>query len=604
MAATTTDPQELLERVFGYSAFRGQQRAVIDGVCRGEHALVLMPTGGGKSICYQIPALLLEGVAIVVSPLIALMQDQVDAMTQLGIRAAFVNSSLDRDSAYRVQDQALAGELDLLYVAPERLCGEAFQQFLAKIRIALFAIDEAHCVSQWGHDFRPEYLKLDLLARNFPAVPRLGLTATADAITRKEIRQRLGLEQGEVYVSSFLRPNLNYQVELKNNPKKQLLNLIREQHPNQAGIVYCLSRKRVEQTAQWLREQGVEALAYHAGLDGATRELHQRRFLREDGLVMVATVAFGMGIDKPDVRFVAHLDLPKSMEAYYQETGRAGRDGESSHAWMFYSLADVMALKGMLANSDAAPEIRAIEQQKLNALLAYAETSQCRWKVVLNYFDENFGDRCDHCDNCCGEVQTWDGTEAAQKLLSCVFRCGQNFGSHHIVDVLLGERNDKVLKFGHENLSTFGIGKELQRSQWLALVRQLCVLEYLSLHPKYGSLAFGENTKALLKGEVELRLRLDLGVSSSSRPRKAASAKALELASLPEATQELFQRFKAWRKQQADEQGVPSYVVASDKTLLDISVYAPQSLAELKAIAGIGERKAEQYGGGHVGFGG
>ncbi|HET7832153.1 MAG TPA: DNA helicase RecQ, partial [Gallionella sp.] len=497
--------QQILRDVFGYAAFRGAQQAIVEHVAGGGDALVLMPTGGGKSLCYQIPALLRPGVGIVVSPLIALMQDQVDALKQLGVAAAFLNSSQGADAAREVFRQVVRGELKLLYVAPERLMTEGFLGLLEGLyqdnSVALFAIDEAHCVSQWGHDFRPEYRALTVLHGRFPDVPRIALTATADAPTRNEIVERLGLEQARQFVSSFDRPNIRYRVTQKNNARQQLLAFLEAEHPDDAGIVYCLSRKKVEETAAWLKEQGWDALPYHAGLDAAVRNANQRRFLREEGVIMVATVAFGMGIDKPDVRFVAHLDLPKSMEGYYQETGRAGRDGLPANAWMAYGLGDVVSMRQMLLSGDAPEERKRVELQKLDALLGFCESTECRHQTILRYFGEEHPGDCGECDNCLTPVDTWDASKAAQMALSCIYRTGQRFGVVHLIDVLLGKLTPKIEQFNHQQLSTFGIGKELTQQQWSSVYRQLVAAGFINVDIEgYGGLQLAEAARPVLRG--------------------------------------------------------------------------------------------------------
>lgn len=593
-------PQQILHDVFGYASFRGAQQAIVEHVVAGGDALVLMPTGGGKSLCYQIPSLLRPGVGIVVSPLIALMQDQVDALKQLGVSAAFLNSSLDADAAREVYRQVNRGELKLLYVAPERLMTEGFLSLLERLSeengISLFAIDEAHCVSQWGHDFRPEYRALTVLHERFPSVPRIALTATADAPTRREIVERLSLEQAQQFVSSFDRPNIRYRVALKNNARQQLQAFLETEHPSDAGIVYCLSRKKVEETAAWLKEQGWDALPYHAGLDAATRNQNQRRFLREEGVIMVATVAFGMGIDKPNVRFVAHLDLPKSMEGYYQETGRAGRDGQSANAWMAYGLGDVVSMRQMLLSGDAPEERKRVELQKLDALLGFCESTDCRHQTILRYFGEEHPGDCAQCDNCLEPVDTWDATKAAQMALSCVYRTGQRFGVAHLIDVLLGKSTPKVEQFGHQQLSTFAIGKELTQQQWSGVYRQLVAAGYINVDMEaYGGLKLSEAARPVLKGLQEVWLRRDAdpvkrkslrteGKAKTREPFAGASDDALWLA------------LKAKRTELAREQGVPPYVIFHDSTLLEIHNHRPHTLDEMGKISGVGQAKLAKYG--------
>ncbi len=592
--------QHILRDTFGYAAFRGAQQAIVEHVASGGDALVLMPTGGGKSLCYQIPALLREGVGIVVSPLIALMQDQVDALKQLGVSAAFLNSSLDADAAREVHRQALRGELKLMYVAPERLVTEGFLGLLERLRqecgIALFAIDEAHCVSQWGHDFRPEYRQLTILHERFPDVPRIALTATADAPTRREIVERLALEDAEQFVSSFDRPNIRYRVALKDNARKQLQAFLESEHLNDAGIVYCLSRKRVEETAAWLKEQGWDALPYHAGLDGATRHANQQRFLREEGVIMVATVAFGMGIDKPNVRFVAHLDLPKSMEGYYQETGRAGRDGLPANAWMAYGLGDVVSMRQMLLSGDAPEERKRVELQKLDALLGYCESTACRHQTILRYFGEEHPGDCGHCDNCLEPVDTWDGTQAARMALSCVYRTGQRFGVVHLIDVLLGKQTAKVEQFNHQQLSTFAIGKTLTQQQWSGVFRQLVAAGYINVDMEaYGGLRLTEAARPVLRGEQEVWLRRD-AEPAKHRNSKAERGSRVREAFAGASDDPLWQALKAKRMELAREQGVPPYVIFHDSTLLEILDRRPQTLDQLGQISGIGQSKLARYG--------
>ena len=586
---TPPDADQILRQVFGYERFRGRQRDIIEAVTAGRHALVLMPTGGGKSLCYQIPALLRPGTAVVVSPLIALMRDQVEALTHNGVAAAVLNSSLDPAERRQTESDLAAGRLDLVYIAPERLLREATLGLLKRTPISLFAIDEAHCVSQWGHDFRPEYLKLDVLSERFPDVPRIALTATADERTRAEIQRCLLPADSETFIDSFDRPNIRYRVGLKNNPRQQLLSFLRDEHPGHSGIVYCLSRKRSEETAAWLSGQGITALPYHAGLDGATRQAHQDRFIREDGLVICATIAFGMGIDKPDVRFVAHLDLPKSIEAYYQETGRAGRDGLPADAWMVYSLADIVQLRQLMAQSSAPDAQQRLERERLEALLAYCEHAGCRRPALLSYFDEEYPGECGNCDNCLEPPATWDATEAARMALSCVYRTGQRFGAGHIIDVLQGKANDRIANFGHDRLSTYGIGTDIDKTTWHSVIRQLLALGYLEPDPEgHGGLRLGPECRDLLKGEVTLRLRRD------RRPSKRMPAKRVKVT--VDTSSPGWQRLREWRLMIAQEESVPPYVIFHDATLAAILEALPETLAELAAINGVGEHKLEKYG--------
>ena len=591
--------QTCLQEVFGYSSFRGEQQAIVEHMVAGGDALVLMPTGGGKSLCYQLPVLLREGVGIVISPLIALMQDQVDALQQLGIKAAFLNSSLNSEEFSKVTTALLRGELQVLYVAPERLLIPNFlsllEQVAEHIGIALFAIDEAHCVSQWGHDFRPEYRKLTVLHERFPQVPRIALTATADAPTRAEIIERLALENARQFITSFDRPNIKYRVLLKANARQQLEAFIESEHPNDAGIIYCLSRRKVEETAEWLKVKGWDALPYHAGLDAKVRNANQTRFLREEGVIMVATVAFGMGIDKPNVRFVAHLDLPKSMEGYYQETGRAGRDGLPANAWMTYGLGDVVSMKQMLENSDAPAERQHVERQKLDALLGFCESTACRHQTILRYFGEQHPGDCGQCDNCLTPTDTWDGTQAAQMALSCVYRTGQRFGVVHLIDVLLGKSTPKVTQFNHQQLSTFGIGRALSALQWSSVFRQLVAGGYLETDmDAFGGLRLTQAARPVLRSEVMVWLRQDQEAAKRvSKVERGARAKEVYAGV---ADDPLWLALKAKRSELAKEQGVPPYLIFHDSTLLEILNHRPKSLTEMSRISGIGQAKLTRYG--------
>ena len=591
--------REILRATWGYPEFRGRQADVVEHVASGGDALVLMPTGGGKSLCYQLPALLRDGVAVVVSPLIALMQDQVAALRDLGVRASFLNSSLDPAALREVERELESGRLDLLYVAPERLLKPAFLERLQHLEIALFAIDEAHCVSQWGHDFRPEYTALEVLAERFPGVPRIALTATADAVTRREMIERLRLEEARRYVASFDRPNIRYAVHDKQNARQQFLRFYRDRHSGEAGIVYCLSRKSVDTTAAWLRSQGIDAVPYHAGLERTERSAHQDRFLREDGVVVVATIAFGMGIDKPDVRFVAHLDLPKSIEGYYQETGRAGRDGEPADAFLTYGLQDVVQLRRLLSSSEASEEYRRVTRQRLEALLGYCETAGCRRQVLLRYFGETLAEPCGNCDTCLTPVRTFDGTVPAQKLLSTVVRTGQRFGAGHLTDVLLGKLTPRVEQLGHERLSTFGIGTELDAKGWRSVARQLVAGGQLSTDPDgHGSLRVGPAGAPLLKGEARIELREDR-TPAGRAVRRDSSAGGGARTSLSEASEEVRERFealRALRKRIAAEKGVPPYLIFHDATLREMAERVPNDAAALATVSGVGATKLERYG--------
>jgi ATP-dependent DNA helicase RecQ len=596
---------QLLHDVFGYTAFRGRQAEVVDHVAGGGDALVLMPTGGGKSLCFQIPALLRRGCGVVVSPLIALMQDQVDALRQNGVRAAYLNSTLEFSEVQATERALLAGELDLLYVAPERLLNERTLALLDRAAagpgIALMAIDEAHCVSQWGHDFRPEYLQLAAVLERHPEVPRIALTATADETTRDEIVVRLGLGKARIFLASFDRPNIRYTVVEKDSPRQQLLRFLSTRRAGrgaeagaEAGIVYCLSRKKVEETADWLAAEGFTALPYHAGLDAATRSTHQRRFQREDGVIMVATIAFGMGIDKPDVRFVAHLDLPKSLEAYYQETGRAGRDGEPAEAWMTYGLQDVALQRARIDDSTAPETQKLLEAQKLNALLAYCEAPRCRRQALLAHFGEA-AEPCNNCDVCLDPPELFDGTVAAQKFLSAVFRTGQRFGGGHLIDILRGKSSEKMQQYGHDRLPTFGIGGEFDERGWRSVVRQLVSGGHLHVDlAEHGALKLCEPARAVLKGEARVELRrARVGVKARAPKRGERPAEI----GLNYDENQRFERLRAWRRDAAAQQGVPAYVILHDRTLRELAKRLPRSIEELLETPGFGEAKVERYGG-------
>ncbi|WP_433511762.1 DNA helicase RecQ [Nonomuraea sp. CA-143628] len=590
-------PTEALHRVFGYDSFRAGQQEIIDHVVDGGDALVLMPTGGGKSLCYQIPALVRAGVGVVISPLIALMQDQVDALTALGVRAGFLNSTQDFDERQRVEAAFLAGELDLLYLAPERLRVESTLRLLAKGEISVFAIDEAHCVSQWGHDFRPDYLALSELHERWPEVPRIALTATATPATHAEIASRLRLEQARHFVASFDRPNIHYRIATKSEPKRQLLDFLRTEHDGDAGIVYCLSRSSVEKIAAFLVDNGIAAVPYHAGLDNRTRAAHQARFLREDGLVVVATIAFGMGIDKPDVRFVAHLDLPKSVEGYYQETGRAGRDGLPASAWMAYGLQDVVQHRRLAMEGDEAHRRRQVLH--LDAMLALCETVGCRRVMLLDYFGQKDSQPCGNCDTCQAPPESWDGTVPAQKVLSTVLRLrrerGQKFGVGQIADILLGKKTAKVLQHGHDSLSVFGVGADLGNTEWHGVVRQLLAQGLLAVESDYGALVLTEASAAVLRGQREVRLRRDPERAARAKTAKTAG-KDRPVVELPADAAPIFERLRAWRAATAKEQGVPAYVIFHDATLREIATLSPSTLAELGTVNGVGENKLAKYG--------
>ncbi len=586
----------VLNTVFGYAEFRKPQDEVINTVINGNNALVLMPTGGGKSLCYQVPALIRSGCAIVISPLIALMQDQVNALTLLGVNASFLNSSLDHQQANNVEQALMQGQLDLLYIAPERLTQPRMLSLLQQCNIALFAIDEAHCVSQWGHDFRADYLQLSLLPQQFPLVPRIALTATADPRTHKEISEKLQLDDAKHFVAGFDRPNIQYRIGQKANARQQLLNFIRHEHAHDAGIIYCLSRKKTEETANWLCQQGLQALPYHAGLPNEVKELHQNRFVREDGLIIVATIAFGMGIDKPDVRFVAHLDLPKSIESYYQETGRAGRDGQAANAWMVYGLQDVIKLKQMLDKSQAPAQQKRIERQRLDAMLGLCEITTCRRQTLLHYFAEHLAKPCGNCDTCITPVEKWDGTDAARKALSCVYRSGQRFGVNHLIDILLGKNSAKITQFQHQQLTTFGIGTELDTNQWHSVFRQLVSRGYIYADmDSFGAFKLTDKCRPLLRGEESIELRKD-NTQLSKKQNARKSSKSKVKANVPEHAEPLWQALRALRKKLADEHGIPPFTVFHDSALIDMITTKPGNREQLLAISGVGVSKLDKYG--------
>ena len=580
---------QILQTTFGFSHFREPQQAIIEAVVAGNDAFVLMPTGGGKSLCYQIPALVRPGCGVVISPLIALMQDQVSALQQLGIRASFLNSTLDPQSAAAVEEALLNGELDLLYLAPERLNQTRTSALLERAALSLFAIDEAHCVSQWGHDFRSDYLLLEQLQHRFPHVPRVALTATADARTQQEIIDRLGLAQAAQFVVGFDRPNIQYRIGLKNNPRQQLLRFLKEEHPQDAGIVYCLSRKKTEETAQWLIEQGFDALPYHAGLSAELRAAHQARFLRDENVIVVATIAFGMGIDKPDVRFVVHLDLPKTVESYYQETGRAGRDGAPATAWMIYGLQDVIKLRQMMQSSQGSEQHKRLEQHRLNAMLGLCEITSCRRQSLLQYFGDDYPQPCGNCDSCLDPAKTWDATEACRMALSAVARTGERFGVNHLIDVLRGKETDKMGQFEHHLLPTFGVGTALDNNQWRSVFRQLVGRSYLSVDLEgYGALKLQEQCRPLLRGEVSIALRVDQKQKVVKRQTKTPLPEEVDVG--------LWEALRECRREQAEEQGVPPYVIFHDSTLIEMCTRLPQTRDEFANLTGVGERKLLKYG--------
>ena len=587
-------PIDVLQEVFGYDSFRGQQAEIIDHVISGNDALVLMPTGGGKSLCYQVPALCRPGTAVVVSPLIALMKDQVDALNQLGVKAAFINSTLAPDAAREIETRAVDGDIDLLYVAPERFASDRFLNLLDRISISLFAIDEAHCVSQWGHDFRPEYRRLDLLPTRFAHVPRIALTATADTPTRKDIAENLHLTDAQCFITGFDRPNITYRIETKGNAKQRLLSFLNREHPKDAGIVYCLSRRKTEDVAQWLSDNGRPALPYHAGLTQETRQLHQDRFLREDGLIICATVAFGMGIDKPNVRFVAHLNLPKSMEAYYQETGRAGRDGLPANAWMNYDLSDIVSIRSMVAGSEAPEAQKRIESRKLDALVGLAETTKCRRQVILSYFGEDRHEPCGNCDTCLEPVETWDATQASRKALSAVYRTGQRFGPAHVIEVLMGRKNEKIRQNGHDQLSVYAIGKDIAQPQWRSVFRQLLAMGYLQVDVEgHGGVYLTEESRPVLRGEKVVEMRKDPGENKRAMTKRLRD---FDTEFENEEDRDLWERLRTLRRELAATQNVPPYVIFSDRTLWEMVRFKPRTLEDMASINGVGVKKLDQYG--------
>ncbi len=588
-------PYQVLKKRFGYDTFREHQLEIIRSVLDGKDAFVLMPTGSGKSLCFQIPAIVRKGVGVVISPLIALMQDQVDALRQNGIKAAYLNSSLSAEAFGEVQKWVLAGRVDILYVAPERLLLERFRPFLDKIDIALFAIDEAHCVSQWGHDFRPEYLRLNEVCEKYPQVPRLALTATADAVTRKDILEKLQLPNARQFISSFDRPNICYRVRIKENANRQLLQFVQNEHPGESGIVYVRTRKRSETVAAYLEDNGINAHPYHAGLDPNQRQKHQRLFQENENIVIVATIAFGMGIDKPDVRYVAHLDLPANMEAYYQETGRAGRDGRKADAWMTYSLSDVVAMRKLLELSEGEPNFKRIQTRKLETLLGYCESVTCRRKALLSYFGENYSAPCGNCDNCTQPVETWDGTVAAQKALSCVYRTGQRFGASHLSDILSGKSTKRVKMWGHDKIKTFGVGQDLTRTDWFSVYRQLLTAGMLSVDlGEISGFRLTPESWPVLKGERQIYFRKDPLSVKSQKTRQHRSTKVMNLTDKKSSA--LFEKLRRLRLQISKELGLPPYVVFHDSTLIEMAESRPQTRTALLQISGVGEQKAEKYG--------
>jgi ATP-dependent DNA helicase RecQ len=590
-----TSPIEILNGYFGFESFKEHQETIIETLISGQDAFVLMPTGSGKSLCYQIPAMLRPGIGVVISPLIALMQDQVSALEQVGVRACFINSSLSRFEIQQIEKKLIANEMDLLYVAPERLFMQSFLNNLKKVKISLFAIDEAHCVSQWGHDFRPEYMQLNILPEMFPEVPRVALTATADTATSKDILSKLHLKGARQFVSSFDRPNIKYSVAIKNSPKSQLIRFLKLEHPGESGIVYCLTRKKVDTTAKWLSQNGFNALPYHAGMDTSDRMKHQRLFQEQEDVIIVATVAFGMGIDKPNVRFVAHLDMPKNIESYYQETGRAGRDGEGSSAWMAYDLSDIVTIGKILENSEGDEAFKRIQFQRLQAMIGYCEAADCRRQVLLNYFGETYDKKCGNCDNCIENVIKWDGTIAAQKAMSCIYRTGERFGVAYITDVLLGEETERMKNFRHDKVSTFGIGKELNRQGWKSVFRQIIAAGYAAVDMGgFGGLSLTQKGRAVLKSNDKIYLRKDL-VQSKKSSRKGKRNKLLAPADVVY-SEPLFEALKRLRLGISKEESVPPYVIFHDKTLKEMASNKPSSIEEMRGLYGVGEIKLDKYG--------
>ena len=589
------EPAIILEKYFGYQHFHENQEEIISTLISGEDAFVLMPTGGGKSLCYQIPSMTRSGVGVIVSPLIALMQDQVDALRQSGIKATYINSTVPFSEIGKIEKQVIAGDIDLLYVAPERLTTDRFLNFLNKTRISLFAIDEAHCVSQWGHDFRPEYLQLNILHETFPDVPRVALTATADKVTCRDILSKLDLKSAKQFISSFDRPNIRYSVVIKNNARSQLNKFIGDEHREDSGIVYCLTRKKVEKTAEWLSKKGYKAYPYHAGLDAATRMKHQRIFQNQENVIIVATIAFGMGIDKPNVRFVAHLDMPKNIESYYQETGRAGRDGENSSAWMAYNLSDITMIRKILESSEGDNEFKRIQYQRLQAMIGYCETVECRRHVLLNYFGESYDKKCGNCDTCLDKIETWDGTEAAQKAMSCIYRTKELFGVKYLIDVLLGKDNKRIKNFRHHRVSTFGIGKDLSEHEWRSVFRQIVAAGYVAVDMKgHGGLFLTKKGKTILKAKEKIFLRKDTFIPGKSidKSRKGAPSISIDLP----ASNSLFEDLRKLRLEISKIENVPPYVIFHDRTLKEIAHQKPKSLEKLNGIFGVGASKLEKYG--------